>query len=92
MILLALAMAAAIEGATPSQAATPAQPVTPATQPAKSTSDADKVICRREEVTGSRFPRRICMTGEAWQAQEAASKQFAQDAQNKASMAVSPGR
>ena len=33
--------------------------------------DPDKVICRKEALTGSRFEKRVCMTREAWDRQEA---------------------
>jgi hypothetical protein len=34
-------------------------------------SDKEKVICRREVVTGSIFPKKICRTKAQWEAAEA---------------------
>ena len=52
----------------------------PATPPAAQAkpADANKVICKRLDTSGSRAaPRRICMTRAEWDAQEGAARQTA---------------
>jgi len=73
MLLLALAMAAAMADTQVSpQPQGPAPSAPAASQPAA--TDADKVICRTEEVTGSHFDRRVCMTRAQWEQQSQAAQ------------------
>ena len=62
--LMAAALAAGSDGQSQTNQAesTPAVS-TPAPRPA---DDPDKVVCRSEEVTGSRFKRRVCHTRSEW--------------------------
>jgi hypothetical protein len=49
-------------------------------------SDADKVVCKREQFVGSVIPRRICMTKAQWEEGEAAAK----DTMDKRQMRTDP--
>ena len=75
MIVLAMAaaMAAGSDGA---QAPAPAPAPPPAQAAGKPAPDPDKVICREEEVTGSKFTRRVCMTKANWEAQSRDAERF----------------
>jgi len=79
MLLLALAMAATMAD-TPATSQSPAsQPSAPAaSKPADAADDPNKVICRREEVTGSHFERRVCMTRAQWDQQTRAAQRLEQ--------------
>ena len=75
MLLFALAMAAAVAdgpASPPSPAAPPS--ATAAAKPVTDANDPNKMICRREEVTGSHFERRVCMTRADWDRQSAAAE------------------
>ena len=73
MLALVLAAAVAISSAPPpSPVAGATNDTAPVTSPAPgSKDDPNKVICRNEEVTGSRFLRRVCLTRAAWDKQSA---------------------
>ena len=74
MLLLALAMAAAMADTQVSpQPQAPSPSPSAASKPAND-PDADKVICRTEEVTGSHFDRRVCMTHAQWEQQSQAAQ------------------
>jgi len=81
-MLLILAMAAALTsdpGAPPSTAAqAPAAPTAQAapTSTSAATDDSDKVVCRNEPITGSKFTRRICATRAQWRRQEENAQEF----------------
>ncbi len=64
MMLVALTMAAAVAGATPAPAATGAPGASAAGGAAA--EDPNKVICRADAVTGSRFIRKVCMKRYEW--------------------------
>ncbi len=67
-LILAAALSLAALDATP--AAAPPTPVAPATVTAAKTDplqDLDKVICKNEQLTGSRFNKRVCMTRGEWE-------------------------
>jgi hypothetical protein len=65
--LLSLTMAAAVAGAAaPSPGNSPPSAPAPASHSAKPADDPDKMICRDEPITGSRFTRRVCMTKSQW--------------------------
>ena len=55
-------------------AASPATTVRPATIEAPKmvggVVDPDRMVCRKEALTGSRFTKRVCMTNSQWQDQE----------------------
>jgi hypothetical protein len=66
-MLLILALAAAVSGGSQDPgASTPVAPPAAAssapTKAANPKDDPDRVICRTEAVTGSRFTHRVCMT------------------------------
>jgi hypothetical protein len=68
MLLLALAMAAAMAD-TPATSQPATAPSSPAASIPAAADDSTKVICRREEVTGSHFERKVCMTRADWDRQ-----------------------
>ncbi|MGA0602990.1 hypothetical protein ACO2Q3_19945 [Caulobacter sp. KR2-114] len=57
------ASAAAVAGGSAGASAAPPAKATSAADP-----DANKVVCKREEVTGSNFPAHVCHTKAEWAA------------------------
>lgn len=56
---------------------TPVAPATVQAQPgASAANDPDKVVCHKEQTTGSRFFKRVCMTQSQWDDQEKATETF----------------
>ncbi len=73
-ILAAAALFAASEPAAQAEPTTNAAPASaPAAKPAK-----DKMVCKSEPVTGTRFGKKVCRTESEW-------RQMRQDAQNDTS-------
>jgi len=73
-LLAAAALLAASEPAAQSEPAANATPAAaPPAKPAK-----DKMVCKEEPVTGTRFGKRVCRTESEW-------RQLRQDAQNDTS-------
>ena len=88
MLLLMFAMAAALSGGAPSQAATAPQ-ATPAPAHAGTSNpaaDPDKVVCREEAETGSRFTKRVCHTNAEWAQMQAAAERTQDQIRNKSGM------
>jgi hypothetical protein len=58
----------------------PSTPVSPATVKAPPSvapaNDPDKVVCHKEQLTGSRFYKRVCMTQAQWDDQEKNTETF----------------
>ncbi len=79
-MLLAIALAAAVAGTDP--AALPQPPSTPAaaTQAANTGAarDGDKLICRNEPITGSRFIKRVCLKKFQWDQRDRDTEQYQQ--------------
>jgi hypothetical protein len=73
LALLALDTAPANSGA-PATTVKPA--VVTATAKDDPLADMDKVICRKEQITGSRFMKRTCMTKAQWGEQERETADF----------------
>lgn len=46
-----------------------------------STVDGDREICKRRIITGSRFPKRVCLTWDQWREIEYNSKQLGREIQ-----------
>ncbi len=87
--MLALVLAAAIAGGAAPDPATSGSPnvVAPVHvggDKAGQADDPNKVICRREEVTGSHFERRVCMTRAAWQRQTEEAQRMEQQLHEQA--------
>ena len=76
MLLLALAMAAAMADAPASSPST--APSAPAAAKPADADDSSKVICRREQVTGSHFERKVCMSRADWDRQTQAAQRLEQ--------------
>ena len=92
-IVAAAALSASLAGAAGQTApATAPTGVAPASADAGSTGDPSKLVCRREEVTGSRLGgKRICQTQADWDAQERQSKLDVQHEQNRGALFSTPG-
>ena len=76
-MMIVLAMAAAMAaGSDESPAPAPAPAAAPTKAADKPAPDLDKIICRQEEVTGSKFTRRVCMTKADWDAQSRDAERF----------------
>lgn len=41
-----------------------------------STEEDDRMVCRRAQITGSKFYKKVCMTWGEWKGQEAQGKDF----------------
>jgi cytochrome c5 len=85
LILAAALTLVAANDASHTAAAPPTMPAASAGQQAaaaqtapaaKPKDDPDKVVCRDEEVTGSRFTRRVCMTKNDWDTREKQSHEL----------------
>lgn len=76
MSVLVLLMAAAVAGADAPPQAPPAGQAPPAATPGKPAPDPDKMVCRNEPVTGSRFDKRVCMTQAQWDQKAAEAQTF----------------
>jgi hypothetical protein len=76
-LILAAALSLAALDATPANAPpTPVAPAVVSAPKADDSSDLDKVICKKEEITGSRFTKRVCMTRSAWDDQQRRTEDF----------------
>jgi hypothetical protein len=73
LALLALDAAPAGTGAPPTTVRPAVVTAAPKEDPV---ADADKVTCRKEAITGSRFTKRICMTKAQWDEQERQTEDF----------------
>jgi hypothetical protein len=79
MLLQVVALAAALGGAPAAQDSAPSAPAaaTAAAAPAKAKDDdMDKIVCKSEPVTGSRFTKRVCMTKAERLRQQQAKEQY----------------
>lgn len=81
MILPIFAMAVtlvAASDATSPQVTAPAKaaPASVATASSKPAKDPNRIVCRTEEVTGSRFTQRICQTQAQWDNSEEAAQNY----------------
>lgn len=65
----ALALLALDSGPATSQPTT-VSPAVVAGQKVDDSQDPDKVICKNQALTGSRFTKRVCMTREEWTRQQ----------------------
>jgi hypothetical protein len=79
-VIVGAALALLAFDATPAESNSPPTTVKPAVvaAPAKEDplADMDKVICRKEQITGSRFFKRTCMTKAQWGEQERETADF----------------
>ncbi len=76
-LILAAALSIAALDATPANAPpTSVAPATVTASKADEANDPDKVICKKEEITGSRFTKRVCMTRSAWDDQQRRTEDF----------------
>lgn len=71
--VLAAGPALAQEGAATGAAEPATAEAAPAAKPGK--EDRKGKVCRNEDVTGSRMPKRVCHTPEQWAARERAAKE-----------------
>ncbi len=75
-LILAAALNLMVLDASPANGPPPTV-VAPATvQADKADADPDKMICRKEEITGSRFAKRVCMTKSQWDEQTRKTEEF----------------
>jgi hypothetical protein len=84
--MTAAILALALLGAQVPPAATSAIPpaTVPAAAPAKvAADDEDKIVCKKQETTGSRFATRICHTKAQWVQIEKDSRDMLSDQQSQ---------
>ncbi len=55
-----------------------------------SREEDDRMVCRRVQVTGSKFQKKVCMTWGEWKAQEARGKDFMRDHNRRARQQANP--
>ena len=60
----------ALDSAPATAPATEVKPAVVAGQKADDANDLDKVVCRNQPLTGSRFNKRVCMTKQQWGEQQ----------------------
>ena len=83
-MLLAIALAAAVSGTSPAQPQQTSnqQPTTVAPAivdaPRDTPKEGDKVICRNEPITGSRFIKRVCLKKFQWDQRDRDTEQYQQ--------------
>jgi hypothetical protein len=79
-MIVAAALSLLALDAAPASSGSPPTTVKPAVvaAPAKEDplADLDKVICRKEQITGSRFFKRTCMTKAQWGEQDRETEDF----------------
>ncbi len=86
LIMLA-SLALVVMDATPATSTTSADAPKPAAVAAAKTGDVadlDRVVCKKEAITGSRFEKRICMTKAEWGEQERKTEEFERGLNHKA--------
>ena len=93
--LIALAAAAVLVGSTagaeaPAGGAQSAQASAEDGHPQTPTQNPNTVICKREEITGSRFMKKVCLTRAEWGAKQAAAEKFKTDVEERGSIASMP--
>lgn len=69
-------MAAAVGSADASAQQAPSPSPPPAASDKSAADDPNRVICHKEQVTGSRFYKRICLTKAEWDQQTAAAAEM----------------
>lgn len=77
-----LVVLAALAASTPSDTATPSasSPTAPAAAAAPASSKKSDMVCKTEEVTGSRFPKKVCYSkAEAEERQRLEQEQLRQN-------------
>ncbi len=62
--------------ATPATSTSTSQPDAGKPSATASANPQDRVICKREAITGSRFEKRICMTKAEWGEEERRTEEF----------------
>jgi len=77
-LILATALSLMALDAAPSNLPPPtvAPAIVPAPPKVDPASDPDRVICKTEETTGSRFAKRTCMAKAAWDERERKTEEF----------------
>lgn len=55
-----------------------------------SKEEDDRVVCRRIQVTGSKFQKKVCMTWAEWKEREAQGKEFMRDHNRRARQQANP--
>jgi hypothetical protein len=92
ILATALSILAADAGPATTAAATPAAE---ATAPKSAGDDMDRVICKNQPITGSRFVKRICMKKSEWsdteRRTEEQTRRFGERAATGAAMATGGG-
>ena len=85
MTPLILAVAAMLAASDASQVPSVAQATTTATAGAasKPAPDPNKIVCKDEELTGSRFTRRVCKTRAQWEAKQDAADNYKREIEDR---------
>ncbi len=85
MILAVAATLATAAGAAPAVTAapTPVAGVAVSGAAAKPGKDPDKVVCHREEITGSHFVQRVCHTNAQWDQSEQAAQNYKREIEDR---------
>jgi len=55
-----------------------------------SKEEDDRMVCRRMQVTGSKFQKKVCMTWAEWKEREAQGKEFMRDHNRRARQQGNP--
>ena len=82
LILSLLPMAATAQQASPAE--TPTITAAPEAAVVKNAGAKEKKECRSEEVTGSRFKKKICFTPEQWAERDRHTREFMQELDSRA--------
>ncbi|MDY6983697.1 MAG: hypothetical protein SV422_11460 [Pseudomonadota bacterium] len=76
---LALSAAIAIVGCASSDTVSDATAEASAVAPRNVSANGEPLICRNEQVTGTNFRERVCLTAEGWKALQAAERRGARE-------------
>ncbi len=87
MTLLILAMAGALAGAPPSTGTAVSGVAVTTSAPEKPTDDSTKIVCRNDEITGSRFTQRICRTKAEWKHAEDIAASYRREVDDRQGLA-----
>jgi hypothetical protein len=84
--LAAAFVSVALAGAEPAASGDAVKATTspaPAAAKAAKRSDGDRMVCKSQPVTGTRFAKRVCRTAAEWTALSAESRQVLENQQSK---------
>lgn len=87
LVSFVFAVVLAASGVADAEATPPPPPPQPAAAPAKPAPKEEKVVCKYEAETGSRFSKKVCMTPSQMKARRDEARKAVSDLQTNAGIA-----